>query len=86
MLSCEYCGKFKINCFEEHLRTAASIGCYFDTINLMQSGFCATYSFEIPVSERKYKYNLKNCESKKSILQFLYTAYNDYAMFYSNTK
>ena len=35
----EYCGIFKITCFEEHLQTAASISCYFDTINLKQSGF-----------------------------------------------
>ena len=27
VFSCEYCGIFKITCFEEHLRTAASIRC-----------------------------------------------------------
>ena len=32
VFSCEYCGIFKIICFEERLRTAASIRCYFDTI------------------------------------------------------
>ena len=37
VFSCEYCGIFKIICFEERLRTAASIICYFDTINLKQS-------------------------------------------------
>ena len=31
---CEYCGIFNTTCFEEHLRPATSIGCYFDTINL----------------------------------------------------
>ena len=51
----EYCGIFKITCFEEHLQTAASISCYFDTINLKQSGFCRTYSFKVLVSERKYR-------------------------------
>ena len=32
---------------------------------LKQSGFCANYSFEILVLERKYKSNLKNRESQK---------------------
>ena len=54
VFSCEYCGIFKITCFEEHLQTAASmIRCYFDTINLKQSGFCTTYSLKILVSEGK---------------------------------
>ena len=60
VFSCEYCGNFEINCFEEHLRTAASIRCFFDRINLKQSGFCTTYTFEILVSKEKYKNNLKN--------------------------
>ena len=34
MFSCEYCGIFKFSCFKEHMRTAASIRCYFDTIHL----------------------------------------------------
>ena len=62
VISCEYCGTFKITCFEEHLRPATSIRCYFDTINLKQSGFCTTYYFKIFVRERKYKINLKNNE------------------------
>ena len=65
MLSCEYCKIFKISWFEEHLRTAAFIRCYFYTINLKQSRFCTTYSFKkILVLERKYKNNLKNHESQ----------------------
>ena len=44
---------------------AASIIYYFDTINLKQSGFCTTYSFENLVSEQKYKNNLRNREYQK---------------------
>ena len=54
-----------MTCFEEHLRTAASMRCYFDMINLKQSGFCTTYSLKTLVSERKYKNNLKNREFQK---------------------
>ena len=36
----------------------------FDMINLKKSGFCTAYSSKILVSERKYKNNLKNRESK----------------------
>ena len=72
MFSCEYCGIFKITCFEEHLRTAASIRYYFDTINLTQSDFCTAYSFKIHVSERKYKNNLKNRESQKNFTILTY--------------
>ena len=62
---------------------AASIRCYFDTINLEQSGFCTTFSFKILVSERKYKNNLINRESQKqNLLQFSYIVYNIYVMFY----
>ena len=71
VFSCEYCGIFKINCFEEHLRTAVSIRCYFDRISLKQSGFFTTYSFKILVSEQSYKNNVKNCESKKKIFTIL---------------
>ena len=49
------CRIFKIICFEENLRTAASIRCYFDTIILKQSAFCTTYLFQILVSEQKHK-------------------------------
>ena len=50
----------KITYFEEHLQTGASIiRCYFDKINLKQSGFCTTYFFKILDSERKYKNNIK---------------------------
>ena len=59
----EYSRIFKVTCFEEHLQTAASVRCYFNTINQQQSGFCMTYSFKILVSERKY--NLENCEYQK---------------------
>ena len=61
---------FKITCFEEHMQTAASIICYFDTINLSQSGFCTIYFFKFLVSERKYENNLKNRESQKTNLMF----------------
>ena len=40
------------------------IRCYFDTINLKQSGFCTIYSFKILALERNYENNLKNCESQ----------------------
>ena len=82
MFSCKYCGNFKINCFEEHLPTAVSIRCYFDKINLKQLGFYTTSSFEILVSERKFKNHFKNRESKTNIRQFAYTAYNADVMFY----
>ena len=58
---------FKITCFEKHLRTAASIRCYLDAINLKQSGFCTTCSFKVLVLEQKYKNNLKNRASQKNI-------------------
>ena len=70
-----------ITFFEEHLRTAASVLCYFDTINLKQSGFCTTYSFKILVSERKHRNNLKNRESQymhKYIHISIYTYLNIY--------
>ena len=82
MFSGKYCGNFKINCFEEHLPTAVSIRRYFDTINLKQFGFYTTNSFEILVSERKFKNHFKNRESKTNIRQFSYTAYNADVMFY----
>ena len=51
-----------VTCLEKHLRTAASVRCYFDTINLNQYAFCTTHSFKILISERKYKNSLKNGE------------------------
>ena len=71
MFSFEYCGIFTITCFEEHLGTAASIRCYFDKVSLRQSGFCATCSFKILVSERKCKNNLKNRKSQKNYFKIL---------------
>ena len=71
MFFCEYCGIFKITCFEEHLRRTAS-GCYFGTINLKQSGFYTTYSFKVHVSERKYKYENINIISKIMNLNLVY--------------
>ena len=65
VFSFEYCQIFNITCFEEHLQKAASIKCYFGTINLKQCGFCTTYYIKILVSERKYKNNLKNREPQK---------------------
>ena len=59
------------------IRTAASIKCYFDTINLKQSYFCTTYSFKILVSERNIK-----IISKKKKLQSSYTVYDIYVVFY----
>ena len=53
---------------------AASIRCYFGTINQKQSSFCTTYSFKTVVSEPKGKNNLK----KNDILQFSYIVYNVY--------
>ena len=54
---------FKITCFEKHLRTAACIRCYFDTISLKQSGFAQ------PPILLKFLFqkenNLKNRESQK---------------------
>ena len=70
MFSFEYCRIFNINCFEKHLQTAGSIKYYFNMINLKQCGFCTTYYIKILVSERKYKNNLKNRESKKKIFFF----------------
>ena len=67
MFSCENWRIFKITCFEKHLRTAASIRCYLDAINLKQSGFCTTCSFKVLVLEQKYKNNLKNRASQKNI-------------------
>ena len=64
MFFCKYCKIFKITCFEKHLRTATSVRCQFDTINLKQSGFCTPYSCKILVSEPKYKNNLKNGKSQ----------------------
>ena len=74
MFSSEYCRIFKINCFEEHLLTVACIRCFFDTINLKQSGICTTYSFKI-VSKWVYKNDLKNCKSqnkKKNYNSYIY--------------
>ena len=91
MFSGEYSTTFRITCFEEHLRKAASTRCYSDTINLTQSSSCATYSFKILVSERKYINNLKNCESRKKKQQqqqqqqFSYTVYNIYVIIYNGT-
>ena len=68
--SYEYCRMFKITRSEEHLRTAASIRCYFDTMNLQRSGFCTTHSFNILVSEGKIKVISKivNLKKRKKIL------------------
>ena len=55
----------KIICFEENLRTAASIRCYFGTIILKQSTFCTTYLFQVLIS--------KIMNLKKYILQFSHT-------------
>ena len=71
LFSCEYCGIFKITSFEEHLRTDASIRCYFHTINLKQPGCGTTCSFKILLSKQKYKNNLKTCESQKKYFTIL---------------
>ena len=60
MFSCEYCGIFTITYFKEHLQTTASLGGYFDTTNLKQSGFCTVSSLRILVSEQKYENNLND--------------------------
>ena len=88
MFSCEYGGKRKITCFEEHLRKAASIICYFDTINVNQPGFCTTYSFKT-VSEQKYKHILKNHDSQKNqinIYIYIYMYYYEIPWFYRDLK
>ena len=54
-----------------HLQTAAFIRWYFNTVSLKQSGFCATCSFKILVSERKCKNNLKNRKSQKNYSKIL---------------
>ena len=50
VFSCKYCGIFKI--IWRHLGKNDSIRCYFDKINLKQSGFGTAYSFKILVSEQ----------------------------------
>ena len=87
VLSYEYCGNFKITCFEEHLQMAASIRWFLYDIGLRhervkQSCFCTNYSFKILVSEWKYKNNLKSWISKTDLLQSSYTVYNVYIMFF----
>ena len=72
MSSWEYCGIFKITCFEERLRTVASARCYL-------FGFCTVNCCKIFVSEQKYKNILKNCVSQKKYLQF---SCNVYVKFY----
>ena len=49
--------------------------------NPKQSGFCTTYSFKIPISERKYKNNLKNRDSQKNVFYNSHK-YNVNVMFY----
>ena len=49
-----------ITYFEKHLRTADSIRCYFDTINVTQSNLSPSYSFKILASERIYNVLLQN--------------------------
>ena len=61
---CEYCGIFQI-CFEEHLRPANFMRCYFDRISLRQCGFCTICYFKILVWKRKCKNNLKIVNLKK---------------------
>ena len=72
MFSCEL--RNRITCFKEYLQKSVSIWCYFDTINLKQPGFCTTHYFNVLVSERKYKNNLKNRELKKKKF-FLQSSY-----------
>ena len=90
VISCEYCGIFKITCFEEHLRPATSIRCYFDTINLKQSGFCTTYYFKIFVLERKKKKKTQKSWISKKILQLSCNVYvmfyNEFSWFYQHFK
>ena len=74
MFSCEYCGIFKITCFEEHLRTDTAIRYYFDTINLKRSGFGTSYSSKILVSDKNIKIISKIVKIKKII-------YNSHVMF-----
>ena len=58
---------FKTTCFEEHLQTAASISCYFDTINLKQSGFCTNYFLKFLFQNE----NIKIVNLKKEILIYM---------------
>ena len=84
---CEHCLIFKITCLEEYLQTAASTRCYFDIINLKQSGFCATFFLKkILVSGRKYKNNLKTKKScgfpkilkvKICVFQFVFSSHSE---------
>ena len=66
-----------ITCFEEHMRMAASIKCYFGKINLKQFECCTTSSFKILATKRKYENNLKTCESQKDIFK-IFHVYNVY--------
>ena len=62
---------FKTTCFEEHLQTAASISCYFDTINLKQSGFCTTYFLKFFFQNENIKIIPKIVNLKKEILIYI---------------
>ena len=75
MFSCECYVIFKATCFEEQLQKAASIRCYFDTINWKQSVMSSVQP--ILVLEQKYQNNLKNLESEKNS-----HIYNVYVIFY----
>ena len=82
MHSCENCRTFKITCFEKHLQKAASIRCYFDTINRKQSGFCVTYSFKIFVLKQKYKNYPKIISDQSQKIFYSSHIYNVYVIFY----
>ena len=84
--SCEYCGISKVICFEEHLRMAASIRCYFDMINLKQSGFCTAYFWKF-LQNKNIKtisktMNLKKKKKKKKKICDSHMHVYVYVMFY----
>ena len=70
MFSCEYCGTFKITCFEEYLRTTASMGCYLNLINLEQSDFGATYLIKSLFQNENTEIISNIVTLRKNILQF----------------
>ena len=59
-------------CFEEHLRTAASISFYFETINVKQSSFCTTYYFKILFQNKNMKLSKIVNPPKKILAIFIY--------------
>ena len=70
MFSCRYCRIFKIICFEENPRAAASIKYYFDTINQqIYSNLAFAQFILIKFFFQNENIIFKNCESQKKTKQ-----------------